>query len=1449
MGLNIDELEVKISGSSEKAEKSIDKLIAKLEALKKSVNRTSGLDKLAEKINKISASIHSITGIDKLSQMAESIGKLSSIKSPNVTKTVNSIRKLSEAYNSIGSMGNVNLESLKSSISVIVDACKPMENMGKNNFAPFLNSLKKIPEITKNLDNSKIEEFAKRIRQLTAAIEPLTSSVSKAEKGLVALNGIVKSSVASNGNLAAANAAATKSYTSLSTVLRDVRTKIISVYVGFSKTSDFLADCSQSSNEYVENVNLFTVAMGEYAEEAYNYAEQVNKLLGIDISEWIRFQGVFKQITTGFGVAADKSNLMSKNLAQIGYDIASFYNISIEESMQKIQSGISGELEPLRRLGYALDAATLQQIAYDNGITQNINTMTQAQKSQLRYIAIMQQSTNVMGDMARTIITPANSMRILQQQMEQLKRAIGNIVSVFAVKLIPYVQVLIRLLTDAANAVADWLGFELPTIDYSQAGKGLTSVTEEADNATEAVKETQDQLLALAGFDEINQLNLDKGKKDDSGDATIGNNYDLGIDLPEYDFLAGLDEQTDKLYKQIKNKLKDIYEWLKKHKKIIGTIAGILTGIWAVGKIKKFIDKVKDLKTAFDNLSIIKTAKDWLKNFTDGFKSSDAKTFFGKLSDGAKNFRDKLSPAAKLLGTIAGTALASYGGYNLFKDLTTDTANWKSVLGDSAAIVGGLGMSWLFGGGKGLAIGVIVTAFSALKGVIDEAKQSADKALETLLKSEWRTAGIPVSEIGDSYHDLITNLTSSEDAFITASGNLDSIKGSAQNAYDVLTPLISTLSTDNWDAESMETAKGAFSDLATNTQSYADTALGSLQTYVNSNSEFITAVGGDVDHLNQIISSCKSNVDDEISGINEKISDIYAAAEERGSLTESEISEISQLADQLAKYSGINIGTSNSQLQDMVNEISTLENMDINLENIETVKTVLTNLGTDISNSKESLKTAKDELFNTIEMYFTGEDAEELKETFGKLFELKEGQLDQITASTKTITDKVDETIQKGLEDIENGHLEGFGTYFQDWVLDLFGGDGNLSEQEIKKAQQEWLNQIGITDGADNFLKNAMLENGMTLTDYESIVNSTAYIEEMNKLGEKVTESSAALANSAATAAAESLRHTIQATKNSPKFPDDELFSLIIGASDSQIKGLQETMKEYGTSIGEALPEGFIRGNQKDLERVIKVLGDDCDQYLLAYKQALDINSPSKKTEEIGIYYIMGFINGIFSRQILMLSTIISTAKSAVTTFNSNVDVTFAGEKFADTFINGIRDNKSRIVNEVVDMFNEILNRTDTFNIKLMDTFNSAIPHFQSMGNTLASLAGSASMQINGINYTAPGYRVKGYDGEYASGGFPQTGQLFIARENGIPEMVGSIGGKNAVANNDQIEQAIFKAVYTAMRESNRDNQNSRGTQSNVNLKVSADEHSFVRVAVDGINDITRRTGKSPLKS
>lgn len=125
--------------------------------------------------------------------------------------------------------------------------------------------------------------------------------------------------------------------------------------------------------------------------------------MGIDPADWMRNQGIFQTLATGFGVSSTKAEIMSKNLTQLGYDLSSFFNISVADAMQKLQSGISGELEPLRRLGYDLSQTRLKAIALQHGIKQSFNEMNQAQKSQLRYVAIMSQVTTAQGDMARTL--------------------------------------------------------------------------------------------------------------------------------------------------------------------------------------------------------------------------------------------------------------------------------------------------------------------------------------------------------------------------------------------------------------------------------------------------------------------------------------------------------------------------------------------------------------------------------------------------------------------------------------------------------------------------------------------------------------------------------------------------------------------------------------------------------------------------------------------------------------------------------------------------------------------------------------------------------------------------------------------------------------------------------------------------------------------------------------
>lgn len=315
------------------------------------------------------------------------------------------------------------------------------------------------------------------------------------------------------------------------------------------------------SNDYTEAVNLFTVSLGAYANEAKEYAETVSEAIGIDTGEWMESQGIFMTLATGFGVASDRAYTMSKNLTQLGYDLSSFFNIDVADAMQKLQSGISGELEPLRRIGYDLSQAKLEATALELGIDKTVSSMTQAEKAQLRYYAIMTQVTVAQGDMARTLNAPANQLRVLRAQFNMAAREIGNIFIPTLNAVLPYLIAATKVIRILANSIANIVGFEMPEVDYS----GVNAMGNAAENTNNALDESAKSAKKLKsymlGFDELNVLNPNEDSST-SADDLLGQ---FNFELPEYDFLEGLTEsRINEIVKQMKEWLgitEDIDSW------------------------------------------------------------------------------------------------------------------------------------------------------------------------------------------------------------------------------------------------------------------------------------------------------------------------------------------------------------------------------------------------------------------------------------------------------------------------------------------------------------------------------------------------------------------------------------------------------------------------------------------------------------------------------------------------------------------------------------------------------------------------------------------------------------------------------------------------------------------------------------------------------------------------
>lgn len=356
----------------------------------------------------------------------------------------------------------------------------------------------------------------------------------------------------------------------LSSCFSSFTSKVRGATAAFRVASNTLGSWFKESNDYVEALNLFNVAMGDCAEAAMDYAKTVEAVMGIDLKEWLTYQGAFYQLADGYGIASASSEKMSKNLTQLAYDLSSLWNTDVETAFQKLQSGMSGQIKGLKVWGINVSVAQLKETALAHGIDLATSKMTEAQKATLRYITIMEQTSNAQGDLARTIVTPANALRILNAQWIQAKRAMGQVVSVIAVKVIPWFQALIQIIKGAAQSLANALGYELPEIDYSGVSIDTGSFDDAADSLGEAADNAKELKKSLLGIDELNVMTDNSSA---SASDALGGGYasDFGLDLSQYDydFLSNI-KMPD--LEPFKEKLNEVF-------KIVGLISlGI--GAW-----------------------------------------------------------------------------------------------------------------------------------------------------------------------------------------------------------------------------------------------------------------------------------------------------------------------------------------------------------------------------------------------------------------------------------------------------------------------------------------------------------------------------------------------------------------------------------------------------------------------------------------------------------------------------------------------------------------------------------------------------------------------------------------------------------------------------------------------------------------------------------------------------
>lgn len=485
--VDITSLSVEISAESQGAELSIDKLTTAISKLrtKGSIGKVcSSLDTLTKSISALKSAS---SGMDGLSRINDFMDRISNV---NLSESAKGIRSVASALTRISSVDlkGIDFSGLKGKMNSLQNGLSPLSKVdasGLRSVSSALNSIAKIPDFSSKLNSKTLDDFATSCKKITDALDPLASKIETVGNSFAKLPTNIQKVIAATDGATKSSSKSAKSYLSLSNQLNGFMRSAAKL-ISLKAIATYLGNAAEKFNSYYEAANLFGVSMKGLTGEASTFINKMETLLGIDPTEAMNNMATIQGLTTSFGLTSDKAYVLSKNLTQLGYDLASLKNIPVAESFTKIQAAISGELEPIRRLGVDLSQARLQQELLNLGYSQSVSTLSQADKAVLRYIAIMKQTTDAQGDFARTLSSPANMIRILQAQLNSLARAVGSLLYPALKSILPPLIAAVELVKELVTGIASLMGVNVEFPDFSSASDAVGGVTDAMDNTTKA---------------------------------------------------------------------------------------------------------------------------------------------------------------------------------------------------------------------------------------------------------------------------------------------------------------------------------------------------------------------------------------------------------------------------------------------------------------------------------------------------------------------------------------------------------------------------------------------------------------------------------------------------------------------------------------------------------------------------------------------------------------------------------------------------------------------------------------------------------------------------------------------------------------------------------------------------------------------------------------------------
>lgn len=590
---DIDSLQIKIKADANNASNALDKLANSLTNFQKSLSiDTSKLTSISNSIQSIAnaASSMNTSGIKNISTLTNSINRMGKIDTSGLSRISSALKTFSADMAGTKVDGVGDIASIASSISRLGGVAS-----GR--------AITNIPLLAKNLKQlfttlSTAPNVSENIIRMTNALAGLASTG--------AASGRAANSLGRNLNTYTASAKrATKSTFSLAAAFGRFYATYFLVIRGIKS----LWKSIEGTTDYIEAFNYYTVAFNKVGKEwgkdfekfgydnaedyAQSFGNRVNELLGkmsglkVDVDGGLisesgmknlglnlqvitQYASQLASITNSLGQTGEVTTAISKSMTMLAGDISSLFNVDFSTVATNLQSGLIGQSRALYKYGIDITNATLQTYAYKYGIEKAVSEMSQAEKQQLRLLAILDQSKVSWGDLANTINSPSNMIRQFTNNVKEAGMVLGQLFIPVLQKVLPVINGVVIAIKRLLVSVANLLGIK---IDFSSFGQGVSGYNEDLEDTADAL----DKVGASAkkaksytlGIDELNIIDPNSGS---SGSSSAGG---AGIDLTKE--IMDATAEYEKVWQEAFDKMQNTaMGWADKVSKVFKPVKDII---------------------------------------------------------------------------------------------------------------------------------------------------------------------------------------------------------------------------------------------------------------------------------------------------------------------------------------------------------------------------------------------------------------------------------------------------------------------------------------------------------------------------------------------------------------------------------------------------------------------------------------------------------------------------------------------------------------------------------------------------------------------------------------------------------------------------------------------------------------------------------------------------------